>query len=339
MHRTEATNHSSNLYVDESAPSAGDGTFIEAADRNAIQEELANPIEREQTLESEATDTDYDQLALAMGGRWLCGDGDDGDITTGGNVTLTDDIVCDTYTVSAGDTVTTAGYRILARKKITIEATGVIERNGNDGSGITAGAALSAGLTGASEDGGAGGPPGNGNGIAGDSTAIGAYGVGGDGGDGGDGGAGGNAGAGGSVTSPAASLGAYRAGGAGIELGHLFTEGSNPKLFGGAGGGGGAGDAGFGGGGGSGGGVLILIAPIIENNGEIQAKGGGGGDADVGGGGAGGGGGGGGCVIAITRTLAADLGTIDVSGGTGGGGASANDGVDGSDGETIVLSL
>lgn len=66
MHRTEAAGNSGNLYVDKNLPATA-GTTLEASDRNAVQEELCNVIERAGlTLKTKATDADFDQLETAM---------------------------------------------------------------------------------------------------------------------------------------------------------------------------------------------------------------------------------------------------------------------------------
>lgn len=66
MHRTEAAGNSGNLYVDKNLPATA-GTTLEASDRNAVQEELCNAIERAGlTLKTKATDADFDQLETAL---------------------------------------------------------------------------------------------------------------------------------------------------------------------------------------------------------------------------------------------------------------------------------
>lgn len=338
MHRTAAANHSSNMYKDETAPGARDGTKINASDRNALQEEICNAIEKDgATVRSEAEDNGsaYEQLGLAMGARGFVGDGSDGDHTAVDGSGFSQDGVYDTLTIEAGATVTTNSWVIRAKTAIIIEAGAVLELDGNDGSGSTPGAKIADGSLGGSEAGGVGGPDNATDGDPGGSTPAGAYAIGGNGGAGVD--AASLGGAAGTVSDPS-TLGTWRA------LPHAAGANINDagvlkKLRGGAGGAGGGGDAGFGGGGGSGGGIIVLIAPRIINNGTIRARGGAGGDAQVGGDGAGGSGGGGGAIILITRTPAAELGTLDVSGGAGGGGADSNDGNAGAAGQTCVLSL
>lgn len=99
---------------------------------------------------------------------------------------------------------------------------------------------------------------------------------------------------------------------------------------GGAGGGGGAGGNTYGGGGGGGGAVPMWIqAYSIINSGTITAKGGNGGAGVVD---SGGGGGGGGSFMALVYNFLTNTGTITVAGGTGGvtpGGSKGSDGGNG----------
>jgi len=151
----------------------------------------------------------------------IYGDGSDGDVTTSGDVGLTADVYYNNLTISAGDTLTTNGYRVFVRETLTIAATGVIGWKGVDGgaggdgddataggpgNGGTAGAAGAAltdgyltgsvaGIIGVVGAAGVTGSPGK-NGIAGTSGNTGNNGqtnsLGNDGNDGGAGGNGGN---------------------------------------------------------------------------------------------------------------------------------------------------
>lgn len=73
------------------------------------------------------------QVAGAAG-LGIFGDGSDGDVVTAGggvgDVTLTRDMFYDNLTVTAGDTITTAGYRIAVKETLTNN--GTIENNGGD---------------------------------------------------------------------------------------------------------------------------------------------------------------------------------------------------------------
>lgn len=326
-------------------PSTGEATTkLEDDWFDMVQEELCTVVERDggtvRTKAGDASASAYDQLDLASGARLACGDGDDGAVTTAGNATLTADVVCTTYTLTAGDTITADGFRIFATEEIIIN--GTIEANGSAAAAGVGGSGAGANVTGSGEDGGNGGSPVDGNGQDGDDTPLNQYGIGGDGADGGS--AGGSAGDAGTVTSPAATMGTWR-----IYpwcLGIIPQVGGTTdmlRLRGGAGGGGGAADAlSVGGGGGGGGGIVVLVAPRITvgDSGSIEAKGGDGADSS-GNNAAGGGGGGGGAVVLVTRTPAADLAAdIDVSGGTGGSGTgTGDDGGDGDDGSTLVVRL
>lgn len=65
MHRTEAANASAGLYVDRNLPSTP-GTLLEASDRNAVQNEIVNVIERAGlALKTKATETG-DQLEAVI---------------------------------------------------------------------------------------------------------------------------------------------------------------------------------------------------------------------------------------------------------------------------------
>ena len=66
--------------------------------------------------------------------RAIFGDGDDGDVTTSGNVTLTRDMYYNNLTVATGHTITTDGFRVFVKEKLTINGTGKISANGGDGS-------------------------------------------------------------------------------------------------------------------------------------------------------------------------------------------------------------
>lgn len=316
----------------------GTGSYPNADFLNHIAGELINVVIRglgDGSLDAAA----YDQIADMLIPRGIFGDGDDGDVTTAGDATLTADLLCDTYRVSAGDVIDTDGFRIFARVGIVLEAGAIIRNNGADAAAAVGGSgAGTSGPLGPGEDGGNGGNGGGGNGDDGADTPLNSYGLGGDGGGGGAAtGAGGTAGA---VTSPAASFGAWRR--APIIIEGRIEAATTPKLRGGAGGagGGGGGAAQLGGAGGGGGGVVGLYAPYIScgAGAEIQANGGDGNDG-VGTNTGGGGGGGGGAVLCVTFTPTATLSAfVSAGGGTGGtGDGTGGDGDDGDDGSIVVL--
>lgn len=295
------------------------------------------------------------QQWLADAGRGVYGDGSDGSASiSGGTTTLDHDMYYDDLTITSSGVLDPGGFRVFVRGLLTIEAGGVIRRNGNAGgtpvdniTGGTAGAALASGSLGGSGQGGAGGNSST-AGSAGSNVNNGA------------GGNGGNGGASNDTSSDASEAGgsggdvAYPQGvadattGSGIRhlacaLGVQYAPltGEVTLLRGGAGGGGGGGgDTGTGGGGGSGGGVLVIFAYRCHNDGTITAIGGAGGagfggpDAD---GNGGGGGGGGGLIYLVTRALTGS-GTISVAGGAGGSGPLLGaDGVAGDAGALIQL--
>jgi hypothetical protein len=234
----------------------------------------------------------------------------DGDVVINVDTTLFRDMYYNSLTINLGATLFTNGFKVLAKQSIVNN--GNINREGNNASGITAGAALVLGTVGNSAAGGAGGAA---AGVAGGAVASGLGGSGGAGGAG-SGGAGGAAGV---VTTVAVNNG-------GVELFQTPRQASvgrdltGANVLGGGGGGGGGGDGTAGGGGGGGGGHLILITRSLTGTGTISAKGGNGGTPAAGNRG-GGGGGGGGIIVTLTEndTTLTSL-TFNVSGGLGGSG-------------------
>lgn len=278
----------------------------------------------------------------------LLGDGSDGDVTISVNTTLARDMNYNSLVVNAGITLTTGGFVIFCKTSITVNATGLIVRNGNNGGTAAASAAGAAGAalsgatatTGASGAGAAGGAGTTANGGSGASSA----GVTGEGGTGGVGGNGGGGNSGGTVGGSGGNSGVHTA----RFFRNVQAAWKNtlvgtymPTGVGGAGGAAGGGDgvnSGMGGGGGgSAGGGLFLLCDSLNNLGTIQTKGGTGGNGGSGalgnvGGGAGGGGGGGGKIMILSNTLTS-RGTLDVSGGTAGNGTNgAGTGVPGTAG-------
>lgn len=282
------------------------------------------------------------------------GDGSDGDVTISGSVTLTRSVYYNNLTVENGGNLNVAGYKVYVKNKLTIDAGGKIQRNGNNGSnGGTTGTAGTGGsvLTGVDLGGAAAG----GNGTAGSTTnasqpaglasanpAM--------GGQSGNGGAGGNGTGGNGGAARTSSVPFYRP--VRQITDHLIA--GNSLIAGGQSGPGGAGGGGStslsgagGGGGGTGGGVVAIFAHILANSGDIEAKGGNGGDggnannANTGGGGGGGAGGGG--LIWIIADVIESLGTISVAAGSGGNAGNGNgsgtagtNGAAGADGRSLV---
>jgi len=269
---------------------------------------------------------------------FIYGNGADGTVSVGTS-TLARNMYYENLTINAGAVLTTAGFRIFVKNKINFSGTGIIRRNGNNGSGSTAGAALTANTTNASAGGGAGTVT-NGGGGSGGTNSLGAT--------GGNGGAG-SSGAGGTAAVVVAVGNSN--GGTGIPRSLPFAQ--TPTLLGnsltrwncgGGGGGGGGNGVTAGGGGGSGGGCLVLCAKFIEpSGGSLEARGGNGATnltLNCGGGG----GGGGGIVILVTSTLVNTFTnlfplTIDVAGGAGGfgGGGSGLNGQNGNNGRFYIL--
>lgn len=245
--------------------------------------------------------------------------------------TLTRDVYATTFAVRFDYTLETSGYRIFATDSILNE--GVIQNNGGNASGTTAGAGAAGGFFKAGGTGatgiaaGAAGADGPAPVLPTANTLLGNFGA--------RGAAarlslsirvGNNA----VLASAAAPLPAI--GGAGLE-GNIMSymspfipsgTAANTQLQWSMGGGAGAksavGTAASSGGGGGGGGVIFLCSYAVTNNGNIYAKGGNGGNAAGTGGTFGGGGGGGGGVVAFTtsRAYTVDTSLVDVSGGTGG---------------------
>src|ERR1019366_4919124 len=149
-------------------------------------------------------DTAIGTLHIRGASKGEYGDGSDGTVTLGVNTTLARDTFYDVLTTGAF-TLTTAGFRVLAKTSITVSSGGAIVRNGNAGVGAVGGAALAVGSSGASGVGGAG-STGVVAGTVGGTTASSAGAAGGAGGTG----AGAVGGAAGAATAPTAALGGFR---------------------------------------------------------------------------------------------------------------------------------
>ena len=244
---------------------------------------------------SGAADTAWSLIATAFTAGFF-GDGSDGNVVAASG-TLARDMFYNNLTIPAGVTLDSGGYRIFVRGTLTVEATGVIDHPGGNGSGATRGDAATAGSLAASVIGGTGTATNGGN-----ATSITAS-MGGAGGAGGAS-ASGTGGNGGNVTAPTAANGGFRSA-MFVVIGQMFgisgtSAGTNTPVRGGSGGGAGAGNgASTGGGGGGGGGTVMVAARTCVNNGTIRARGGDG-FTPAGANAAGGGGGGGGVCLLVT---------------------------------------
>ena len=285
--------------------------------------------------------------AVMTGPLGQYGNGSGGDFTVTGTTTLTAEMYYDNLTVNAGGTLKPAGYRIFVKSALTVAATGLINDDGNNASGITQGAALAArAFLGGAAGAGAAGRTAQGIGTAGSgaaSSSLNDAGLQPNGGRGGDGSGTYTGGAGGTATiltpSPQRANGCWQAG---------RPYGSTSFWTGGAGGGSGglkltAPDVPTSGAGGSGGGAVWIAAKTVSNAGRISANGGNGGDgaggtaSSAGGGGAGGGGG---LVWLITDTASGSVGTVQANGGAGGAGSGtgAAGGAAGNAGSVVIVS-
>ena len=285
------------------------------------------------------------------------GDGNQGAVTWDGaatvlgvapvaNVyTLTADIYVSSATHNAGVTIKPNGYRIYCSGLWAFaDATSIIQYDGNAGSGLTAGATLTAqGPVFCVGQAGGNGRSTTGSGSAGTTGSTCAGGAGGAGGAPSSGGSGGG---GGAATVPTANQGGYR------HLGHILwyprVQNGNTmsSMNGGAGGGGGGTNIGTGtatsGGGGGGAGIIHAFLRYVSGAGVLRAAGGAGAAASAtGNGNAGGGGGGGGGAIYLVTSTPSPACTLSAAGGAGGAlaGAGANNGVAGSAGLTLTITV
>lgn len=298
-------------------------------------------------------------ITITEGGLGTYGDGSDGSQTFDGSATvlglvpsasmytLARDIFLASSTINIGVSIITNGYRIFCSGTLTNN--GTIQWNGNNASGLTAGAALtnstssfSAG-TGTSAPGTAGGAGQAGAGSNGTNQATATKSVGGAGGAGGAG-ASGAGGAAGTLASSSTGFSSPRWFPYNVYCRMQTGSGANVGVTCGTGGGGGGGGGGanFGGGGGGGGGAVVIAAAFFAGTGNIQAIGGNGANGTAGNSG-GGGGGGGGLIEITSRSVSGGAiagQTISVAGGTKGlkSGTGA-DGNNGNTGITILMSM
>ncbi|MGN6430048.1 MAG: hypothetical protein ACTHNB_04845 [Gaiellaceae bacterium] len=232
----------------------------------------------------------------------LFGDGSDGDATINSATTLTADAYYHNLTIAAAQTLNPGGFRIFVSGTLTLDDGASIARNGNDASGSTPGAGLTAGTLG-----------GSGSGVDGSTGNCGAPAV-------AEtlGGRGAQSFGGGAVTPPSASeggTGVFRSALGAISgrtvAGNLVTGGSGGSVVSGVC------VAGESGGGGGGGVVVVIARTVSVPNGSatIAANGG----AGVFNGARISGGGGGGVVVVVsTVTQPAGL-TLAAAGGSSDG--------------------
>lgn len=272
------------------------------------------------------------------------GDGSDGSQTFDGTTTvlglvpsantytLTRDIFLSVGSINSGVTIITNACRIFCRGTLTNN--GIIQWNGNNGTGSVRGATLQNvnGTITTALCGHQGGLSTITNGTAGVAATVSLGGAGGISGIG----ALGTAGAGGTSTPPPASTSTLRFVPNAIQGRMTAATNAFQTPDAGAGGGGGGGDGTLTGGfGGGGAGFVIVVSFQFAGTGMIQANGGNGGNGNTSATGTGGGGGGGGGIISIVSNSiisGAIAGqTIQVNGGTGGTG-SGTGGTNGSSG-------
>lgn len=275
-------------------------------------------------------------LPFGLGGSpaWYA-DGSDLSVTLpAGTTTLTRDMFYDTLTVPAGAILVPAHCRVFCRTALIVEAGGVIRMNGSSAVSNTggAGAPTAAAGTLATSLAGSNGQTGNGSTptsgtrfMDGQLPAC-------------IGGVGGNGPTGtGGVPNPTLAPMPWRRSLDALALvtALRFVSSEVWSLGSGGGGGGGGGVGNQGGGGGGCAGRIMIAAPVIINEGTIEARGGNGHTGNTGNSG-GGGGGGGGQIWLITRDFSGNA--PDVSGGLGGAGlGTGTAGADGNDGQVLYL--
>lgn len=258
------------------------------------------------------------------GDRGWYGTGVDGEYESAGDDEATRDMYFTDWTIHAGDTYVTNGFKMAWSGTLTIEEGGFLDDSGtagdDGGDGAAQGTVLGGGNGGAGHTGEIGGA-----GLPGDDSPW--WPLGDPGKSGGD-----------------ASGGVIQGGDAGVGYGAgpytIEQIAAGDGVSGGAGGAGGSALAGGrGGNGGGGGGVMVLKGRffVVPDN-SIRCRGGVGGNAGGAGNADGGGGGMGGVVLIITDDAAAPV--CDVSGGTGGTAnyEGGNDGDPGDDGIVIAIS-
>lgn len=283
----------------------------------------------------------------------IWGDGSDGAVTISAPTTLTRDMYYTTLTVNAGNTLTTAGFRVFASTSITINGT-VTGAGGNGAAGATGAAGGAGGAAGAAtrgsmpsipgKAGGAGSASGAGTaGTAGTAAVVGATGAigsaGGAGGTAGGGNTGGAAGAAGAVTVVHTIRDSITAMALSLTETSIFANAGSGS--GGGGGGSGGGSTGGGGGGsGANGFTMLFVTPTLTWGGSSTLLGtggnganGGAGAGDPSGGGGGSAGGSGSIAIFVYTSKTGSPNTTTLTGGTGGtGGAAGGTGVAGGNG-------
>lgn len=255
----------------------------------------------------------------------IFGDGSDGDvvIATGAPVTIARDMMYNNLTVPNSATLTPRGFRIFVKGTLTIGATGNINDNGLNASGVTAGGALgsvTAGF-GAGSGAGAAGRTTTGAGTASvtsSNCSINDQNVAPQGGNGGGAGGANSGGTAGAAPPPTIL---QKASSLAFMLSARLYNGTS-TMNGGSGGAAGGADitagAASSGGGGGAAGIVWISAKSINNNGSITCNGGAGANGVSALGVAGGGGGGAGGMVCIITTTSTGLGTVTANGGTAG---------------------
>lgn len=304
-------------------PNPSDGSFIE----DTISTMPMNPgnwvfLFVDSNSSWQITNIDFQDSAVF-------GNGSDGVVAISTNTTLSRDMYYAQLDVSGGAILSTNGFRIFVKDRLTMTGNGTsIQNNGGNANGATAGTAAPSGSVGGGFA-GAAGTTASLPGVQGNPTTTTPESIGGSGGSGGAAGAVAG-GASGSNTPPSAAAG-------GVECSQQVTQAviardnAGVLLIGGSSGGsGGSGLLSTSGGGGGSGGVVMICSRSIKCDSKqtcsISANGGNGGSGSGTGAAGGGGGGGGGAVLIVTRTrdLVNNLPgmTITASGGLSGSGSS-----------------
>jgi len=270
--------------------------------------------------------------ASGIGYVGFFGDGADGDVSVSTSISLTREMSYNNLTVTGTGNITTNGYIIRVRRNLVINSGGVINCDGKNGSGNTAGTGAYSSTVypefGVPSDGGTGGVASSAGSIAQSGAAGGTYVI--------------------INTNSPIQFRVGSGGGGGGQInndsGALAQGGRTVWMLAGSGGAGK--DANWvsgtvqlnGGGGGGGAGVCCVYAYSINNAGVIRANGGNGGNGAVSGSNSagGGGGGGGGVVIVYYRTTSGSgVGTLQANGGTAGTGGVDSGSNNGSSGVTM----
>jgi len=317
-------------------PNPSDGSFIE----DTITSLPLNPgnwvfLFVDSNSSWQFTDMDFQDNAIF-------GNGSDGVVAINSNTTLSRDMYYSQLDITSGAIVSTNGFRIFVRDRLTMTGNGTtIRNNGGNANGATAGAAAPSGSVGGGFA-GAAGTSASLPGTQGNPTTVNPESVGGAGGAGGAAGAIAG-GAGGVNTPPSAAAGGTECTQQ-LSNAVIARDNAGIQLIGGSSGGsGGSGLLSTSGGGGGSAGIIVIAARSIKCDSKqsctITAKGGNGGNGSGTGAAGGGGGGAGGCVIIITRIrdLLNNLPGMTMSAAGGAAGLGANGGANGTAGSAGTL--